>query len=193
MEKFSLQLLLNPRSIAVVGASDRPESRGFFVWQSISKSRNGRAVWPVNPKYRYIGNDLCYARVDELPGAPDLAVVTLRSDLIADTLEALARKGTLAVIVAPEEEHLFVEGDLSHRIREIVRRTGLRVIGPDSIGLMCPPAGLNASYWPDTPRTGGIALVTQSALIATALLDDLADVRTGFSGVVNTGAEIERK
>ena len=191
MEKFSLQRLLNPRSIAVVGASDRPESRGFFVWQSISKSRNGRAVWPVNPKYRYIGNDLCYARVDELPGAPDLAVVTLRSDLIADTLEALARKGTLAVVVAPEEEHLFVEGDLSHRIREIVRRTGLRVIGPDSIGLMCPPAGRNASYWPDTPRTGGIALVTQSALIATALLDDLADVRTGFSGVVNTGADID--
>lgn len=191
METFSLQRLLNPRSIAVVGASDRPESRGFFVWQSISKSRNGRTVWPVNPKYRYIGNDPCHARVDDLPGAPDLAVVTLRSALIPDTLEALARKGTLGVVVAPEEEHLFVEGALSRRMLDIVHRTGLRVIGPDSIGLMCPPSGLNASYWPDTPRTGGIALVTQSALIATALLDDLADVRTGFSGVVNTGADID--
>lgn len=186
-----LSRILEPDTIAVIGASDRPESRGYFVWQAVSAERGARPVWPVNPKYRYIGETPCYASIEKLPGPVELAVLTLASPRIVPALEALGRQGCRAVVVAPEEEHLFVEERAARAIRETARRFGMRVIGPDSIGLVNPAANVNASFWPEMPAAGNVALVTQSGLVATAFIDAAADARIGFSGVVNSGSEID--
>lgn len=187
-----LSALLAPRSVAVIGASGHPESRGFHVWRSVSLSTGIERLWPVNPKYRYIGERPCYPDADALPDrAVDLAILCVGRRHLARALGKLSRNPPGVVLFAPQEE-----GPLSDRIEisellEAARRMGSRLIGPNSIGLVLPRAGVNASFWPRMPAAGGIALLAQSAMIATGLMDHAGEASLGFSAVVNTGLEAD--
>ena len=187
-----LSALLAPRSVAVIGASGHPESRGFHVWRSVSLSTGIERLWPVNPKYRYIGERPCYPDADALPDrAVDLAILCVGRRHLARALGKLSRNPPGVVLFAPQEE-----GPLSDRIEisellEAARRIGSRLIGPNSIGLVLPRAGVNASFWPRMPAAGGIALLAQSAMIATGLMDHAGEASLGFSAVVNTGLEAD--
>ncbi len=183
--------LLEPRSVVVVGASDRPESRGFNVWRAVCASPGLREAYAVNPKYRYIGDHPCFGKIADVPEGTDLAVVALRRELQAETLRALGERKVRAAVVAPVEESLFVEGERAAALLRIGAESGMRLLGPDSIGLMSPHASVNVSFWPRLPRPGNVALLTQSALVATAVLDAASVSNFGFSGVVNTGTEID--
>lgn len=184
-----LQRAFEPRSIAVIGASERPESRGFHLWRTVTSSR--AMVHPVNPKYRYVGEHKAYAEVSAIPGGVDLAILAIPQNRIAKTLEHMDAQHVGIVLIAPEDENLFVDGLTARMVADAARANGLRLIGPDSIGLAIPARGINASFWPQMPPKGNIALLTQSGMIATALTEHFADTNLGFSAIVNTGSEAD--
>lgn len=186
-----LKRALHPEQIAVIGASDRALSRGSYIWRSLCLSPMGAHAWPVNPKYKYIGERRCYASVCEIPSPIDLAVIALRADRVPQALEECARKGVGGVLVATEEAAYASDRAWLEEVEKKAETLGLTLIGPDSLGILVPHMGLNASFWPGIPRPGNIALLCQSGLIASSLLDYAEEAELGFSGVISTGAELD--
>lgn len=190
-ERSSLSRALCPETVAVIGASDRLRSRGSYVWRAVSRSALLKNAWAINPKYKYIGERPCFSKIGEVPGDIDLAVISLRADRILRTLIEVGERGAGAVLITPDENAYSSDRLWLEKLRIIADQYRLRLIGPDSIGLMNPGIGVNASYWPNLPKPGNIALMAQSGMIATALLDYAQEAELGFSGVIATGAGID--
>lgn len=186
-----LNRALCPENIAVIGASDRPQSRGSFVWRAIAHSPLLKNAWAINPKYKYIGERPCFAKISEVPGNIDLAVISLRADRILKSLIDAGERGVACALITPDENAYASDRIWLEKLILVADQYQMRLIGPDSLGLMNPGLGVNASYWPNLPRPGNIALITQSGMIGTALLDYAQEAELGFSGVISTGAAID--
>lgn len=190
-ERNPIENALKPKSIAVIGASDRLHSRGSYIWRAVAHCPLAEHTWAINPKYKYIGDHPCYPSIEDVPETVDLAVICLRGDRILGALEQVGQCGISTVLIASEEGAYPRNREWMDALRAIRDRYRLRIIGPDSIGLMTPGAGVNVSYWPELPHPGNIALIAQSGMIATSMLDYAQEAELGFSGVVSTGAEID--
>ncbi len=190
-DRSSLMRALAPNRIAVIGASDRSFSRGSYIWRALCMSPMGAQAVPVNPKYRWIGEHRAWPSIKEVPGDIDLAVIALRADRVLDALEECGEKQVGAVLIATEEAAYAADRVWLEQIQTKAQELGLTIIGPDSLGLMVPADGLNVSFWPEMARAGNIALLTQSGLIATSMIDYAQEAELGFSSVVTTGAELQ--
>ena len=187
----TLKRALCPENIAVIGASDRTASRGSFVWRAVARSKLLKNAWAINPKYKYIGERPCFSSINEVPGSIDLAVISLHADRILKALIDAGERGVAYALITPDENAYASDATWLTKLQLVADQYGMRLIGPDSLGLMNPGLGVNASYWPNLPRPGNIALITQSGMIGTALLDYAQGAELGFSGVVSTGAAID--
>ena len=190
-ERSSLSRALCPETVAVIGASDRLRSRGSYIWRAVSRSALLKNAWAINPKYKYIGERPCFAHISEVPGDIDLAVISLRADRILRALIDTGERGVGAVLISPDENAYSSDRLWLDKLRIVAEQYKIRLIGPDSIGLMNPGIGVNVSYWPSLPKPGNIAMIAQSGMIATALLDYAQEAELGFSGVIATGAGID--
>lgn len=188
---LDLSRALKPNDIALIGASDRALSRGSYIWQSLCQSPLSAHAWPVNPKYKYIGEHRCYANILDVPVTVDLAIIALRADRVLGALQDIAQAHIKAVLIATEEGDYAQNRHWLDQIQAFAKAHQITLIGPDSLGIMIPGLGLNASFRPFMPRAGNIALLAQSGLIATSLLDYAQEAELGFSGVVTTGAELD--
>ena len=187
-----LSAALAPRSVAVIGASSHPASRGYHVWRSVSLSTGLANLWPVNPKYRFVDEHPCFPDASKLPaGAIDLAILCVSRKHLARALDRLSLNPPKAVLFAPQEEGPLSDTSEIAELTRAARAMGARLLGPNSIGVVAPRIGVNASFWPRMPSVGGIALVAQSAMIATGLMDEADEAGAGFSAVVNTGLETD--
>ncbi len=182
---------VNPKSVAVLGASDREGSRGSFVWRGVMNSRRVLEAYPVNPKYKYIGLTPCWARLSDLPSPPDLAVIATSSKRVEDLLADCAKAGIKNVLITPGEGELTENRDWRDRLSDTARRSKMRLVGVDSLGIIRPKSGLNVSYWPRLPMEGRIGLICQTPTTATAVLDYAEKCRFGFSSVISVGAETD--
>ena len=132
-----------------------------------------------------------FSSINEVPGSIDLAVISLRADRILKALIDAGERGVAYALITPDENAYASDATWLTKLQLVADQYGMRLIGPDSLGLMNPGLGVNASYWPNLPRPGNIALITQSGMIGTALLDYAQGAELGFSGVVSTGAAID--
>ena len=189
--RSTLKRALCPENIAVIGASDKTASRGSFVWRAVARSKLLKNAWAINPKYKYIGERPCFSSISEVPGDIDLVVISLRADRILKALIDAGERGVAYALITPDENAYASDITWLKKLQVVADQYGIRLIGPDSLGLMNPGLGVNASYWPNLPRPGNIALITQSGMIGTALLDYAQEAELGFSGVVSTGAAID--
>ncbi len=189
--RSSLDCALNPQSIAVIGASDHPLSRGSFIWKAVAGSALLSNAWPINPKYKYIGERPCLPNIKDIPGTIDLAVISLRADRIEQALQDVCDIGVRAVLITPDEQQYSSDPLWLARLQKIAADAQIRLIGPDSLGFMNPKAKINVSYWPTLARSGNIAFITQSGMIAGALIDYAQETELGFSGLINTGAAVD--
>jgi acyl-CoA synthetase (NDP forming)/GNAT superfamily N-acetyltransferase len=178
-----LDKLFHPRSVAILGASDRPGSLGGQVLRNLLKGGFQGPVMPVNPNRASVAGILTYPDIGSLPVVPDLAVVCVGADKVPGAIEELAVVGTHAAILISNG----VTGELLDRTKAAARRGGIRLLGAGSMGLLVPGGDLNASC-SHLPASGGrVAFVSQSATMCTAVLDWARAHGIGFSHFVSLG------
>ncbi|VVD66119.1 bifunctional acetate--CoA ligase family protein/GNAT family N-acetyltransferase [Pandoraea fibrosis] len=190
MTTRNLSQMFQPKSVAVIGASNRERRVGTTVLQNVIDGGFQGDIYPVNPKYSALANLRCYRDVADLPQAPDLAVICTPPATVPDLIRELGERGTRAVVVltsglARERDRQGVT--LQERMLKNAKPHVLRVLGPNCIGLLSPGIGLNASFAHMGARAGKLAFVSQSGALTTAVLD-WADAREiGFSHFVSLG------
>lgn len=190
-----LRSALVPHSIAVVGASDRPEALGRDVFANLLKGGFKGRIDAVNPKRSVVQGQPCVPSLRALAKAPDLAVVVTPAATVPALVQEAGECGIPNMLVLSAG---FAEmGEAGRRLQEetvaLARRHGVRLIGPNCLGIMRPSLGLNATFARSPARRGSVALVSQSGAVACALLDYAWAAGFGFSSVVTTGdgADIE--
>ncbi len=184
-----LDMFFNPRSVAVVGASRKPGKLGYEVLHNIVRHGYGGPVYPINPGADQILGLTCYPSILAVPGPVDLAVVTVPSQIVPAVLTECGLKGVRgAVIVSAGFREVGHDGRRrEHEIVEIARRSGMRLIGPNCLGVINTVCNLNASFAAGMPRQGTIAFMSQSGALCTAVLDLALAEDVGFSHFVSLG------
>lgn len=190
MFRHALAPLLAPASVALVGATEREGALGRLVWQNLAAGGLRGALSPVNPKHREICGVRCYARLRDLPKAPDLAVLVTPAQTVPGLIEEAGAAGVRAAVILTSGFGEAGEGGKALQARALAaaRRHGLRMLGPNCLGLMRTDAGLNATFSPVGALPGKLALVSQSGAVCTAILDWAKPAGVGFSSVVSLGA-----
>jgi acetyltransferase len=190
MSVRNLEMLFEPRSVAVIGASNRSGSVGATVMHNLLAAEFSGPVMPVNPKYRSVADIAAYSSVTKLPAAPDLAVICTPPRTLPVLIEELGMRGTKAAVVLTaglSSDHASDGRTFEQAMLDAARPNLLRILGPNCIGLMLPNIGLNASFAHDQPLPGKLAFVTQSGALATAVLDWSKSRGIGFSHFVSMG------
>src|SRR5712664_748611 len=193
MFKHYLQPLLAPQSVALVGASEREGSLGRIVFQNLAAG--GLAdLYAVNPKHRSVFGQPAYPSLKKLPKPAELAVIATPARSVPQIIEDAAAAGTKAAVVLPSG---FAEAGeegraLQDEMLRAARRGGVRILGPNCLGVMRTQFGkgasLNATFARTPARPGKLALVSQSGAICGAILDWAYSAEVGFSSVVSLGA-----
>lgn len=190
MSTYRLKNLLSPRSVALVGASPRPVSVGRAVLENIRKANFAGEFGLVNPRYAEIGGMAAVTSLDKLPFVPELVVITAPSGEIPAIIDQAGRRGSAgALIVTAGLGH--GPGSLEEAALQAAQRYGMRLIGPNCLGIMMPAVSLNASFSAHMPGAGNLALISQSGAIAAGMVDWAAQRGVGFSGIVSIGDQAD--
>ena len=188
--------LLEPKSVAVIGASDQPGNLGGRAVQLLRKFKFPGPIWPVNPRRATVAELPCYPSVSELPGRADLAVIAVGAASVSRVVEECARAGIDSGIVwAAGFAEIGGDGlQLQRELMEVCARTGFKLCGPNSIGILnsvLPLTGSFASSLVTAERLipGNISMVSQSGGIGTAAFSLAQQEGFGFRYLVSTGNE----
>lgn len=186
--------LFTPGSIAVIGATNTPRKAGHVVMRNLLQGGFAGPVMPVNPKHSAVAGVLSYPDVASLPVAPDLAIIATPPSVTPQIIADLGQRGTRAAILLwPGSSGVDASG--SRRLEDEIRAAAAchecRLIGPDSIGVLVPGVGLNASLSQAPARKGRLAFVSQSGDLCTSVLDWAQSKGIGFSHFVSLGAGVD--
>ncbi len=189
---YKVEVFFKPRGIAVIGASRDPEKPGHVILYNLRNSFNG-PVYPVNPRADVILGMKAYPSILEVPDPVDLAVIAVPAPIVPRVVEEAGKRGVDGVIVISGGfREVGPEGAaLEKKVLEIIRKYGMRMIGPNCIGVYSPPAGINATFFDPQrqglPGSGPIAFLSQSGALGAAMLD-WAEMRgIGVSRFVSLG------
>ena len=186
MSVRNLEHLFAPKSVALIGASERPGSLGATLLENLLAGGFKGEVWPVNPKYGELAGRRCYAGVAELPQAPALAVICTPPASIPAIVRQLGERGTRAAVVLSNGINARGRG-LRQAMLDAAHPYLLRLLGPNSAGLLAPGLGLNASVATSGALPGRIAFVSQSGALMVGVLDWARTRGIGFSHFIALG------
>lgn len=193
-EGHPLDAIFSPHSVAVIGATDRQGSVGRAVLWSLLSSPFGGTVYPVSVKRTSVLGIKAYRTVQDIPEAVDLAVIATPADSVPGVIGQCVAAGVRGAIVisAGFKEHGEHGQELEGQILEQLRGSGMRVIGPNCLGVMNPISGLNATFASHSmARAGNVAFISQSGALCTAILDWAQQELVGFSGFVSIGSMLD--
>ena len=189
MNTHYLTSLFTPRSVALFGASDRQNSVGGIVLRNLLNSGYGGRVYPINPKREEVQGQRAFGSIEDIHEAVDLAVVATPAATIPAIVEACGEHGVrmMLILSAGFRETGDAGLRLEEKVTQLAKRHGIRLMGPNCLGIIRPERGLNITFGHNNARPGNLALVSQSGAICTAILDwaEMNDI--GFSAVVSTG------
>jgi acetyltransferase len=185
MSQRGLEALLKPKSIAVIGASMKPQRAGYLMMRNLLAGGFSGPVLPVTPTWKAVLGVLAWPDIESLPFTPDLAVICTHAKRNLTLLEALGQKGckTCIILSAPPEQ--FSE------LKATAARYQMRLLGPNSLGLLAPWQGLNASFSPVPIRRGKLAFISQSAAVSNTILDWAQQREMGFSYFIALGDSLD--
>jgi acetyltransferase len=188
MSSLNLGGLLGPKTVALLGASPVPGKVGQVLARNLLEQFQG-AVQFVNPKHREIGGHPCWPDVASLPQAPDLAVICTPALGVPDLIRQLGERGTRAAVVvsAGFGESGSTGEALQQQLLDAARPFGMRIVGPNCIGMLSPGIGLNASFSHSPAPPGNLAFITQSGALLAAVLDWARPRGIGFSHMISLG------
>lgn len=188
--------LFEPHSVAIVGATERRGALGQFVLSNMLASGFKGEIYPVNPKHKTIMGLKAYASVSDIAAIPDLIIVASPAQTVADVIQDAGAHGVrAAVVLSAGFQEIGEEG----RIRAGVvlaacQLHGIRMVGPNCLGIMRPAIGLNATFAnaaSQATKAGSLALIAQSGAVCTAILDWAATTEIGFSSVISLGGALD--
>ena len=185
---------LSPKSIAIIGASDKEGSVGRAITSNILKGYTG-TIYPISPTRETVFDKKAFKTVLDVPDTIDLAVVVTKNDVVPAVLEECGKKGIKgAVVITAGFKEVDEEGaKLERKLAEISKQYNIRIIGPNCLGVMnlAPQTMMNSTFLKVTPKSGGIALVSQSGAICAALVEDASAQGIGFSAVISMGNKVD--
>ena len=185
MSQRGLEALLRPKSIAVIGASIKPGRAGYLMMRNLLAGGFSGPVLPVTPKYKAVSGVLAWPDIESLPFAPELAVICTNASRNLALLQQLGEKGCKACIILSAPESQLPE------LKACASRWQIRLLGPNSLGLLAPWQGLNASFSPVPILKGKLAFVSQSAAVSNTILDWAQQRQLGFSWFIALGDSLD--
>lgn len=188
-ELNSLRPLFRPASVAVVGAGRRPGGVGRAILDNLVDGDFAGPVYPVNPNADRIAGLTCYPSVEALPQVVDLVVVAVPAPVVVETAEACGRRGVPAMVVVTSE----VVGELASRLHQTCRRHGIRMVGPNGLGIAATDddVRLNATFGASAPNPGTAGVAVQSGGVGIAVLGHLNRLGIGVSTFVSLGDKLD--
>jgi len=185
----SLDMFFNPGSVAVIGAAREPHKLGYGVLQNIIQYGYAGPIYPINPQAEEILGLKAYPSIMDVPGPVELAVIVVPARFVAPVLRECGQKGVRGVIIisAGFRETGTAGLKAEQELVEIARQYKMRIIGPNCLGLIDTVCSLNASFAAGMPQQGGIAFMSQSGALCTAILDWALATHIGFSRFVSFG------
>ncbi len=187
-----LDHIFNPRSVAVVGASANPEKVGYMCVGNLLEAGFGGRVYPVNPSLAQLFGLKAYPSVSAIPGELDLAMVVIPAELTLSTIEECVAKGVKGAILISggfREAGTEIGADLQAQLGEMASKGGMKIIGPNTFGLINPRARLNASfqYTLKLSQAGSVAVAAQSGGTAIYIVHSLTNHNVGISKAIGLG------
>jgi acetyltransferase len=189
----SLEPIFSPRTVAVIGATEKTGSVGRTVIWNLISSPFGGTVYPVNPKRANILGIKAYADIRDIPEPVDLAVIVTPAPTVPGIIAECVETGVKgAIVISAGFKEVGPEGvRLEQEILAHAQRGGMRVIGPNCLGVMNPITGLNATFATATAQPGKVAFISQSGALCTSVLDWSLKEHVGFSAFVSVGSMLD--
>ena len=192
-QQTQLDVFFRPKSVAVIGATETPGSVGRTVLSNLIASPFGGPVYPVNLKRPSVLGIKAYKTIADINDHVDLAVVVTPAASVPDVINQCAEhKVPGAIVISAGFREAGADGrELERQILENAQRGGMRIIGPNCLGVMAPLSGLNATFAAAMARPGNVGLISQSGAMCTAILDWSLRENVGFSAFLSIGSMLD--
>jgi acetyltransferase len=192
-QRYGLDPIFAPGSVAIIGATSRPGTVGRSILENLLRGTLHGKVYAVNANHPEVLGLKTYASVRDIPEAVDLAIVATPAatvpQIVGECVDAGAKS---AIVISAGFRERGAEGiALEEQIQEKLRRSNMRLIGPNCLGIMNPTIGLNATFVKEAPKAGNVAFLSQSGALLVAILDWSAREQVGFSAIVSTGSMLD--
>jgi acetyltransferase len=193
MGQHHLKPLFAPKSVAIFGASDSTDSVGKIVFQNMLQSGFQGELYPINLNHSEVQGCMAYSSISHITGPVELAVIATPAQSVPDIIEECGKHNVKAavIITAGFSETGEAGKALEQKVLEKAQRYGIRLIGPNCLGLMRPDIGLNATFNKGNAIAGNLAFVSQSGALCTAILDWANTSDVGFSSVISMGSSVD--
>lgn len=191
--RYPLDVIFAPKSVALIGATETPKSVGRTVLGNLVSHPFGGTIFPVNPKRQSVLGIKAYPNIAAVPDQVDLAIVVTPAPTVPDLIGECVEAGVKgAIIISAGFKELGAAGaELERQILEQSRHSGMRIIGPNCLGVMNPFTGLNATFAGAMARPGNVGFISQSGALGTAILDWSLKDMVGFSAFISIGSMLD--
>lgn len=187
-----LTALLEPQSVAVIGASENPNSTGGVIFRNVLAGGFKGVLWAINPKYSEVFGQPCLPSIEKIGGPVDLAIITTAPRTIPKIVEQCGRAGIrYAILVTNLASVGATSATLERRVQDAARIFGVRILGSNSLGIIRPQIKLNATFTAIEAIAGDLALVAQSGAMCASVLDWATMNKIGVSSVVALGTAMD--
>jgi acetyltransferase len=189
----TLDVFFHPKNIAVIGATEGPHSVGRSILTNLKDAPFPGAIYPVNPRHNKLLGLRCYRDIANVPEPVDLAVIATPAATVPGVIRECAGAGVpAAIIISAGFREIGERGAaLENEILAEARRGGMRIVGPNCLGLMSPHRMLNATFASTMARPGHLGFISQSGALCTAILDWSRREMVGFSAFVSVGSMLD--
>lgn len=188
----SLQGLFAPKSIAIVGASNKKGKVGTVITENILKLGYSGRVFLVNPSYKFLKLNKCYPSLQSIKGHVDVAIISVPAKFVVEVIEKSADKIKNFVVISAGFAETGAEGAQREAdLKKLAKKHELNILGPNCLGFISPQIRLNASFAGGMPNAGNIAFVSQSGALAVALMDIASEQNLAFSHVISVGNKMQ--
>ena len=188
-----LEKIFNPKSVAIIGATEKEGSVGKTVFCNLINSNYKGKIYPINSNRENVFGHKAYSNISLVDDEIDLVVIVTPATIVPKVLQESAdKKIPAAVIISAGFKELGDPGiELENQIQEIIKKSGMRVVGPNCLGVMNPLIGFNATFACDIANPGSVAFISQSGALCTAVLDWSFKEKVGFSAFVSIGSMLD--
>ncbi|MDF5755217.1 GNAT family N-acetyltransferase [Spongiactinospora sp. TRM90649] len=186
-ERASLARIMNPRSVAVIGAGRAPGGVGHRVLRNLMDGGFAGPIYPVNPRAAQVAGLTAHPSMSAVPGQVDLAVVAVPAAQVLDVAKECAEAGVAGLVVLSAGFAEIGRPDAEGELLRLCRSAGMRLVGPNCLGVLNNAENLNATFLSGSPAKGGIAVLSQSGAVAAAMIDRLGATGLGVSSFVSVG------